>query len=131
MSPRLTVQECQAEALGGGLHKITLILRNTGFLPTYTSKRALQQKAVRPIEVEVTLPAGVTLTSGEREQEIGHLEGRSNKLWGGWYSSGYPTDNARRLEWVVAGAAGSVVKIETRSERAGTVRAEITLNEEA
>jgi murein tripeptide amidase MpaA len=130
MSPRLTVQECKAEALGGGLHKITLILRNTGFLPTYTSKKAAQIKVVRPIEVEVTLPEGVTLASGEREQEIGHLEGRSNKLWGGWFSAGYPTDNARRLEWVVAGPAGSVVKIETRSERAGSVRAEVALKSE-
>ena len=127
MGPRLTVESFTAARQGGELHKLTLILRNTGYLPTYTSKKALERKAVRPIEVEVMVPDGGELVSGEREQEIGQLEGRSNKMWGSWFSGGYPTDNARRLEWVVRGSTGSEVRVEVRAERAGTVRAAVTL----
>jgi murein tripeptide amidase MpaA len=126
MNPRLTVQECIVEPLGGDLHKLTLILRNTGFLPTYTSKKAAEKKAVQPTEVELTLPEGVTLAQGDRWQEIGPLEGRSNKLFGFW-SGGHPTDNAQRLTWVLRGSAGSTVGVEARAQRAGTVRAQVTL----
>ena len=84
---------------------------------------------MRPIEVEVVPGDGVTVVNGEREQEIGHLEGRSNKVLGGW-SGGYPTDNARRLEWVVKGAPGGTVRLEARSDRAGLVRADLTLERE-
>ena len=127
MNPRLTVELAGAEALGGDLYKLTLILRNTGFLPTYTSKKGLERKAMRPITVEVFPGDGVTVVNGEREQEIGHLEGRSNKVHGGWGGGGYPTDNARRLEWVVQGAPGNTVRLEARAYRAGTVRSDLTL----
>jgi hypothetical protein len=81
---------------------------------------------MRPLAVEVFPGTGVTLVNGEREQEIGHLEGRSNKVHGAW-GGGYPTDNARRLEWVVKGAPGGTVRLEARSDRAGTIRADLTL----
>ena len=37
-------------------------------------------KAVRPVRLELELPAGATLVGGKQKQEIGQLEGRSNKL---------------------------------------------------
>jgi hypothetical protein len=38
---------------------------NNGFLPTYTSRKALERWVVRPIEVELSLPADVSMVSGK------------------------------------------------------------------
>jgi hypothetical protein len=56
------------------------------------------------------------------------MEGRSNKLFTGWFSSREVTDNEKRLEWVVRGAEGDEVEVVVKSERAGTIRAKLTLS---
>ena len=56
------------------------MVENSGFLPTYTSEQARKVKAVRPVRAELDLPAGIQLVSGKKQVELGHLEGRSNKL---------------------------------------------------
>ena len=56
---------------------VRLVLENTGWLPTYVSQRALERKAVRPIEVELTLPEGGRVVAGEPKQEAGELEAGS------------------------------------------------------
>lgn len=95
-------------------------------MPTYTSQQALERKDARPIEAELTLPEGVSIVSGERWQQLGQLEGRSNKIWN-WWGSMTVTDNRRKVEWVLKGQPGSRVELTIRSQRAGTVRREMTL----
>lgn len=123
--PRLELRHVQAEALGGDLYRLQAVVVNSGYLPTYGSRKALEVKAVQPIEVEVSLPAGGEIVSGERRQEIGQLEGRANKraLWGG----SFPTDHLRRLTWTIRAPAGSSVTVIARSQRAGTARATVNL----
>ncbi|MGQ9482627.1 M14 family metallopeptidase [Chloroflexus sp.] len=124
--PRLELRHVQAEALGGDLYRLQAVVVNSGYLPTYGSRKALEVKAVQPIEVEVLLPEGGEIVSGERRQEIGQLEGRANKrtLWGG----SFPTDHLRRLTWTVRAPAGSSVTVVARSQRAGTARATVHLD---
>jgi hypothetical protein len=88
-------------------------------LPTYTSQRALERVAVRPIKVILSLPEGVTLIGGQREQEIEHLEGRTNKAF---EKIAQGTDYRRHVQWVVKGKSGSEVTVTIVAERAGTVR---------
>lgn len=126
MSPRLEV-EASVEKEAEGIYKVYAVVRNMGFLPTYTSKRAQARKIVSPIKVEVSLPEGAKLLAGKAEQEIGQLEGRTNKLYGGWFSSGNATDNAIRLEWVIGAQRGSEVEVTAKADRAGTVRAKAAL----
>jgi hypothetical protein len=114
------------EAQGDGVFHVAALVENGGFLPTYTSKKALERKDVRPIEAELELPENVSIVSGERRQELGQLEGRSNKLWK-WFMHGSPTDNLCKVEWVLKGSHGSTVNLTVRSQRAGTVRRTITL----
>lgn len=83
---------------------------------------------MRPIEVELNLPAGVTLVSGKQKQEIGHLEGRSNKISILWNSPS-PTDNRTSLEWVVSSPQAAQLELTVRSQRAGTLRRSIVLTE--
>lgn len=124
--PRLELRHVQAEALGGDLYRLQAVVVNSGYLPTYGSRKALEVKAVQPIEVEVLLPEGGEIVSGERRQEIGQLEGRANKraLWGG----SFPTDHLRHLTWTVRAPAGSSVSVVARSQRAGTARATVQLD---
>jgi hypothetical protein len=101
-------------------------MQNNGFLPTYTSKKALERKCVRPIEVELTLPEGISLVSGQLRQDMGHLEGRSNKVWARG-AGGSPTDNLCKIEWVLKGPLRATVDVTVRSQRAGVVRRSIVL----
>jgi len=105
---------------------VVVVAQNNGFLPTYTSKKALERKCVRPIEVALTLPEGIHLVSGQLRQDVGHLEGRSNKIWGRG-AGGSPTDTLCKSEWVLRGPQGATVDVTVCSQRAGVVCRHIVL----
>lgn len=128
LCPYLTMPHFSIEQQGEGLYHILAIVENGGFLPTYTSQKALERKAVRPIEVELSVPEGTKIVAGERWQEMGQLEGRSNKIWN-WWGSASPTDNRLKLEWVVRGTPGARLNLTVRAQRAGTLHKEIVLGE--
>lgn len=128
MSPRLELRKTAVEKEAEGVYKISAVVANKGFLPTYTSLRAKERGIVRPITARINIPDGAKLLLGQREHEIGQLEGRSNKMYGGFFTSRDVTDNEARLEWVVRSEqSGAEVEIEIKSERAGTVRANLRL----
>ncbi len=107
--------------------RINLVVENTGFLPTHTSQQAKKRQAVRPLRVELELPAGVSLINGKVRSELDHLAGRSNKLdvtmiWGA-----APTDHRGRGEWVIRAPAGAQIGMKILSERAGTLYRTIQL----
>ena len=111
--------------LGGGAYHLRAVIENRGFLPTHGSNQAKKMKAVRPVRLELALPVGATLAGGKLRQEIGQLEGRSNKLSSSHDAS--PTDNRGKAEWVVRAPAGAALKLRVIAERAGTLAREITL----
>ena len=124
MSPRLSIARTEVSHQGADIYHVTLQWENLGFLPTYTSKKALERQAVRPTRVKLSIPEGVTLIGGELQQDIEHLEGRSNK----WFNSSAPgTDYRTHCSWVLKGKAGSVAIVEAVAERAGTVRTSVIL----
>jgi murein tripeptide amidase MpaA len=128
MSPRLELREVRADALGDGVYRVRAVVANSGYLPSYGSKRAQEIRAVRPIEVRLELPAGAELLTGEATQEIGQLEGRVSKR--ALFGASFPTDNLRKLEWTVRGPAGAELTINAASQRAGTARAAARLGSE-
>lgn len=123
--PRLELRELSALPLGERVYRLRAVLVNSGYLPTYGSKRLLDRRHLRPIEVRLELPAGAELSSGDARREIGQLEGRSNKraLWG----DDFPTDHLCKLEWVVRAPQGGAVSLTARSDRGGTARGEVAL----
>lgn len=130
ISPRLELLQAGAEALGGDSWRVSLVVHNSGWLPTYVTKRALATKRTRGIVCEIELPEGVRLESGLRREERGELEGRAYKpvapsSWAGW--SGDVTDDRLKVEWVVRAPAGTLLELTARHERAGAVRAEVRL----
>lgn len=125
MTPRLELRQVGAEPLGDGLYRVRAVVANSGYLPTYGSKRAQEVKAVRPIEVRLGLPDGAELVTGETLEEIGQLEGRANKR--SIFGASAPTDNLRKLEWTVRAPGGAQLTLTAASQRAGTARAELQL----
>ncbi len=127
-SPRLELLHAGAQALAADTWKITLVVQNTGWLPSYVSKRALERKIVRGTMVDIALPAGATLLQGKRRVDAGQLEGKAYKHTGVSFWPDYAvTDDRAKIEWIVRGPRGAVVQLVARHERAGTVRAEVTL----
>lgn len=125
MGPRLELREFSAAPLGDASHRIRAVLVNSGYLPTYGSKRANERKATQPIAAQLQLPADAELITGEIWQELGQLEGRSSKrsLWG----DDFPTDNVQKIEWVVHAPQGGTLSVIVTSQRGGTVRGEVQL----
>ena len=58
LSPKMELVDASAESLGGASWRIRLVVQNTGWLPSYVSKRALERKVVRGVIAEIGLPAG-------------------------------------------------------------------------
>jgi murein tripeptide amidase MpaA len=127
ISPKLEIRSLDVERLGGDAHHIRLVLENTGWLPTNVTKKALERSAVRPLEVELTLPNGAKVVAGEKKVEVGQLEGRVHRRSVFWWGSDDSTTDRRKLDWVVEAPNGGTLTIEARHQRAGTVRREIEL----
>ena len=82
---------------------------------------------MRGLEVELTLPEGARLRTGELETDVGQLTGRVHKRsLLGWWSEDSTSERAK-LEWVVEAPAGGKVGIEARHQRAGVVRVDAEL----
>ena len=129
MLPRLEIHSLKVVPLDTDDYQITLVVDNCGFLPTFTSEQGKKRHAIRPVRAELDLPDGVTILTGKRRIELGHLEGRSNKLDVATIWETSPTDNRGRAEWVVHGPPGSTLRIKVLSERAGSIETTITLKE--
>ena len=100
---------------------------NSGWLPTSVSEKAVERKAVRPLEAEITLPEDGKVVGGEKKVELGQLDGRVHRRSVLWWASNDATSDRAKVEWVVEVPAGSSAGIEVRHQRAGTIRRELTL----
>jgi hypothetical protein len=127
ISPLLEAHSLDVERVGEGAWLVRLVLLNSGWLPTNVTEKAVERKAVRPLEVELTLPDGARLASGERLTETGQLTGRVHKRSTLWWGNDESTSDRVKLEWVIEAPPGSEVGIEARHQRAGTVRRVVTL----
>ncbi len=126
ISPKLALREATAVSLGGGTYRVRLVLENTGWLPTYVTKRGLEKKLTRGVICEITLPEGATLHTGKQRQEVGELEGRAYKA-AQLDEADEGTSDRLKVEWVIKAPKGSLVQLTGRHDRAGVVRTEIHL----
>src|SRR6266496_4382789 len=128
LSPKLELVTADALALGEGAWRVRLVVQNTGWLPSYVSKRALERKVVRGVIAEIAIPRDGELVAGKRREEIGQLEGKACKHTGiSFWPDYHVTDDRGKIEWIVRGKAGDTVELVAWHERAGTVRASVLL----
>jgi murein tripeptide amidase MpaA len=126
ISPQLELYEVSSKALGEGAYRVRLVVHNTGWLPTYVTKKALEKRTVRGVVCEIELPEGVTLETGKAREELGQLEGRAYKPAAPGAADA--TEDRAKAEWVVRASQGGTVKLIARHERAGIVRTQIDLS---
>jgi hypothetical protein len=125
ISPKLALRDVSVAALGEDNYRVRLVVENTGWLPSYVTKKALERK-VRGLVCEIELPKGAKLHTGKSREQLGQLEGRAHKdalinteLEG--------TSDRLKVEWIVHAPKGGKVKLVARHDRAGLVRAEVEL----
>lgn len=129
LSPKLELVIATSSAIGQGVWSVQLVVQNTGWLPSYVSKRAQERKVVRDVLAEISLPDGAELVSGKRRESMGQLEGKAYKHTGiSFWPDYHVTDDRAKMEWVVRAKAGDVITLTAKHERAGTVRTELKLN---
>ncbi len=127
-SPRLELVHARCESLGADSYRVEVGVQNSGHLPSYVSKRALERKQSRGLIGEISLPEGASLVSGQLRCSAGELEGRAYKhTLVSFWTDATPMADRAKLQWVVRGRAGAQVQIVVRHEKAGTVRATVTL----
>ena len=128
ISPKLELYEASVKPLGDSAYRVRLVVHNTGWLPTYVTKKATEKKAVRGVVCEIELPEGATLETGKPREELGQLEGRAYKPPAPiGFLVADPTEDRVKVEWVVRAPKGGAVRLIARHERAGMVRAEVQL----
>ncbi len=126
-SPRLEILRADALPLGEGAYRVRLVAQNTGWLPSYVTKKALERKAVRGVIGEIELPPGAHLLTGLPRVEGPQLEGRAYKPSApvGWGADA--TADRAKFEWTIRAAPGQEIGLVARHERAGAARVQLTL----
>lgn len=121
-APRVAVDSVTVEPLGAGLHKVTAVVSNHGYLPTNLSDVAIQNKVARPVLARIET-AGASVVMNPVQVDLGHLAGRNERKyeysnWGQQWSA-----VSRKVEWLVrADAADASVTIVAASQKGGTDR---------
>jgi hypothetical protein len=127
ISPKLGLYEISSTPLGGNTFRVRLVVENTGWLPTYVTKKALEKKLTHGgVTAEIHLPKGATLESGKAREEVGELEGRAYKPVTPDENDEGTTDRVK-VEWVVKAKKGTKVKLTAKHDRAGIVHIEVVL----
>ena len=127
ISPLLEIRSFESEPVAHGAFRLRLVLENAGWLPTNVTEKALERKAVRPIEVDLEVPEGARIATGKEREETGQLAGRVERRQITWWNTDHSTAERTLVEWVVEAKTGDRASVVARHERAGTVRAELTL----
>lgn len=127
--PRLEVLRTEVRALGEDCWRVRFAVANSGYLPAYVSRRALERKVARGVVFEIRPGEGVGLASGVERIVGAQLEGHAPKtsLQAFVPDPGVTADRAV-AEWIVRGPRGARVSLSAAADRAGTVRTEITLD---
>jgi hypothetical protein len=119
LAPRVEVRPVETVSLGGGLTRVSAVVENLGYLPTYMLSSAKKLVWNDPLRARLVPGEGVEIAGGDAEQLVGHLEG-----WGGFERDSSPsfarTEGApvrRRVTWVVKGSGS--VSIEAGAVRVG------------
>lgn len=127
IAPRLAVHTAEALPLGDDTYRVRLVVENEGWLPSYVTKKALERKVTRGVVAEISVPTDAELLIGLPRLEGPQLEGRAYKPAGSFGWNADPTSDRAKFEWVIRAPEGGEVTLMAKHDRAGVVRATISL----
>lgn len=133
-SPLLAVRDVQVTKIDDSSSRVQFVVENQGYLPTNVSEIAKKRKICRGVVGEINKVTENQTTLGSDRPEwliAGKLRSESGQLrgWSHITASGFgwmmnATEDRTTFEWVVAPGTYELV---ARHERAGTVRAQVTV----
>ena len=127
--PKLEVLRTEVRALGEDCWRVRFAVANSGYLPAYVSKRALERKVARGTVFHIHLPEGASLVGGVERIVGAQLEGHAPKQsLQAFAPQSAVTGDRAVAEWVVHGPRGTRIGLSARADRAGAVSTEITLD---
>ncbi len=126
--PKLKIESVASEKVDEGTFKVTALVSNEGYLPTFVCNEAKRLKVDKELKVDVDYYGEFII--GKKNFKLGHLEGFSGI--NGTYIQGaiHTFDHApfkKKIEWVVKGEAGDAFTISISGEKAGKVAATVKL----
>ena len=130
LAPAIGVREAKAIAVGDGLHRVEVIVENTGYLPTYVLESAKALEWNEPLYADLTAGGGCALVDPAATRvQLGHLGGWGRGAGTGANELTYlrsPGNHAvARGVWLVRGTG--TVTVRAGSSRVGFVDVELTI----
>ena len=130
--PKLELVRTEVRALGADTWRVRLAVANSGYLPAYVTRRALERKVVRGVMFDIHLPANdpeISLISGKERVEGPQLEGHAPKQSQlAFIGTREVTADRAVAEWVLRAPTGTRLTLTASAERAGTIRTEVVLD---
>lgn len=122
--PRLEIRSVEVRKLADRLYKISAVIHNAGYLPTYLSSQAKYVNTAEPITLELKSVSGSFRVECTTDQyDIGHLEGRFGRIgeWSRDRENWLPTDH--KTEWVISADSDTLeLELSAGTARSGVVR---------
>ncbi len=128
--PKVMLADVQTVRVDEHTWKVSALVQNSGYLPTFLTQSALDQKTAKPVKARVAVSEGARVQSCV-EIEVGHLEGRAGRasfFANGSFRTGKELPSEKAVHWIISGAqAGDEVTVIAESEKGGTVSQTISL----
>ena len=126
--PRIAFNTVDVEQVDSKTFRIEARIMNSGYLPSYVQKEALNTGIVT--DIKVALNGDVKFISGKQTERIGQLEGFSG-IGAMSHMSGYNTmikaPCEKKLIWTIQAEPGSEITLCAKGEKIGTITKTITL----
>ena len=126
-TPLVFVKSKKAKKLSADTFLVSIVYKNSGFLPTNGSDQAVKAGVIKKPKLGIALSKTQKLVQGEQQFEIDHLSGRLRFL--PWHTPlGFLTrsnTNECLVEWVVHGKG--VVNVRADFQRGGVLETKIIL----
>ncbi len=126
-SPIITVKSKKVKKLLADTFLVSMVYKNSGFLPTNGSDQAVKVGAIKKPKIKLTLSKKQKLAQGESHLETEHLTGRVRFL--PWHTPlGFltrPNTNECLVEWVIQGKGE--IDVSADFQRGGMVITKINL----
>ena len=126
--PKLTIDSLKAEKEADDIYKITAVVSNIGYLPTFVCNEAKSLKVDKPLTADIAFEGEVVM--GNKTENIGHIEGFSG-VNAAYVQGGVNTFKhdpfTKQIEWVVKAKSGTDLTLTVKGVKAGSVTKTITL----
>ena len=125
-SPRLRVEDLRLDPVSEDTVRVSAVIANGGFLPTYGTEIAREYSLTDTIHVELEIEGGVLL--GAAQQDLGHLAGWAERdaAWVAWnHLEWEPTK--KRASWLVQTSGPLTARVTAQCSRAGKTTLEAVL----